>query len=460
MRTPVLALTFALLACSNGDPADTDSDSDAGPAAVGRCVYANPFSGGEECKEYVGAGWTPASAEADCDSPLLNADAGVFTADVACSREGILGLCYLDEDEDEAAILVFPGTDPASCGGVRTGCSFGQGRFEPAEPCAGDDDPGATSNVFIPFAQVCAQPLPDEPEGAGPEGQVCTIEGISACTEEGRDYIDYASCDPVLTQRPYVPYDIPSTTPTDDPRLDDAAWLEEFAWVTGQVSSCACVCCHSTEAAPRGPSGWYIEQDPIWIDGLSDDGLAMLAGWVDSTAFGAIPPEDNNHFDRETTGLPTSDIARMVAFLTDELDRRGKSEADFVDTPAFGGPLADQLSFTPQPCGSGQAVAADGTITWTGGGARYLYIMDPGSSPPGVPPNLDLPEGTRWRVDVAPADAPIRSGVVYGQVPSGATQAFPATGAPAALSPGETVYLYVLRDVYQPLTRCLAEVGG
>jgi hypothetical protein len=74
-----------------------------------------------------------------------------------------------------------------------------------------------------------------------------------------------------------------------------------------------------------------------------------------------------------------------------------------------------------------------------------------------VPPNLDLPEGTIWRLDVAPTAVPIESGVVYGVVPDGASQRFP-DGAPAPLASGEVVYLYVLKDVYQPLTRCLMTV--
>jgi hypothetical protein len=72
-----------------------------------------------------------------------------------------------------------------------------------------------------------------------------------------------------------------------------------------------------------------------------------------------------------------------------------------------------------------------------------------------VPPNLDLPEGTLWRLDVAWTAEALPSGVAYGGVPDGAEQAWPADGAPPALETGETYYLYVLRDVYQPLTRCL-----
>ncbi|MCA9567181.1 MAG: proteinase inhibitor, partial [Myxococcales bacterium] len=191
-------------------------------------------------------------------------------------------------------------------------------------------------------------------------------------------------------------------------------------------------------------------------DTLDDDGLGMLAGWVDSTAFGAFDPADNNGFDRETTGLPTTDIDRMVAFLEGELARRGFEEADFADTKPFGGPLYDQLfGFSPEACRDGQGIASDGTITWTGGGARYVYVMAEDSANPGVPPNLDIPEGTVWRLDVAPDSDPIDSGLAYGSTPAGTSQAVPATGDAPALKAGTTYYLYVARDVYQPITRCL-----
>ena len=72
-------------------------------------------------------------------------------------------------------------------------------------------------------------------------------------------------------------------------------------------------------------------------------------------------------------------------------------------------------------------------LRWTGGDARYLYVLDADSQSPGVPPNLDLPEGTLWRIDVAPTAVPIESGVTYGVVPEGASQAFPE-GAPAPLA--------------------------
>lgn len=457
MRT-LLPLLFTLAACTDA-PSDTGASDDAlKDQAVGHCVYNNPFSDGEECKEYPGEAWDEDRARADCDAPLLTAPAGTFTPGVPCGYDAELGRCVIDGDTDEETVLVFPGDDPAACGGVQTGCSFGQGSFEPSEICADDLDPGVTSNVFIPFAEVCVEPAEGDPPGEGLDGKVCTIEGISACTEEGRAFVDYASCDPVFTQRPYTPYPATADTPPDDPRLSDTAWQAEFEWVTQQVEACACVCCHSSEIAPNGPSGWYIEAEPLWIDTLDDDGLAMLAGWVDSVAFGAIDPKDNNGFDRETTGLPTTDIPRMVAFLEAELERRGKTETDFDGTPPFGGPLHDQLFYDPEPCGDRQGLNEEGDLVWTGGPARYFYVLAADSLAPGVPPNLDLPDGTLWRWDVHWQDDPVRGPVSYGQTPEGATQAFPASGAPAPLMPGETYYLYALRDVYQPASRCLFTV--
>ncbi len=463
MRPSVLLLSLAA-ACQTASDADAPgADSDAaadGPVVLGHCDYANPFSDGAECKEYTGADWTPDTMRADCDAPLLTAEAGALTLDAPCGFDDTLGTCTIGGDTGTETVLVFPGSDPEACGGVQTGCAFGQGAFAPSPVCEDGLDPGVTSNVFTPFAEVCTDPLPGTPAGASEEGKVCTFEAISACTEEDRAYLDHASCDPVFTQRPYTPYPATANTPVDDPRLDDSDWVAEYQWVTKQVESCACVCCHSTEAAPNGTSGWFLEADGIWTDTLDDDGLAMLAGWVDSTAFGAIPPSQNNGFDRETTGLPTTDIARMQAFLVGELTRRGLDEDDFADTRPFGGPLYDQLFYEPEPCGDGQGISASGEITWTGGPMRYLYVMASDSMAPGVPPNLDLPDGTRWRLDVAYTDDPVRGPIQYGEAPDGSTQTFPETGAPEALTPGDTVYLYVLRDVYQPATRCLATVGG
>ncbi|MEE2828193.1 MAG: proteinase inhibitor [Myxococcota bacterium] len=425
---------------------------------LGRCIYINGFSGSLECKEYLGSNWTDEAIADNCAAPVPGSDPGTFEEGLSCDRSSILGQCFIDAGTVEAATIVFPGEEGDSCAGLAMGCGFAGGEYVPAAACGGEDpdvDFGP-STPFEPFAQVCVDPLPGTPPGMGPGGQVCTWEAISAATEEGRYYSDYASCDPVLTQRPYWAAEVVADTPSDDPRYSDKFYMLEYAWATEQVESTACVCCHSAADSPNNlPSGWYVDGAGLWTDTLDDDGLAMLAGWIDSTAFGSFAPRDNNGFHRHTVGLPTTSPKRMQRFLVTELARRGLVEADFAGAPPFGGPLADQLTYEPQACEGSAGIDSSGLIRWAGGGARYLYVLQADSANPGVPPNLDLPEGTLWRLDVGPEDSPMTSGVTYGTVPQGATQSFPADGAPAPLLSGQTYYLYAMMDVALPLSRCL-----
>lgn len=93
---------------------------------------------------------------------------------------------------------------------------------------------------------------------------------------------------------------------------------------------------------------------------------------------------------------------------------------------------------------------------WAAAPARYIYILEAGSANPTVPPNLDLPKGTLWRLDVPHWGEPIPTGSIrYGEVPQDLVQRFPNEGPPANLTSGKLYYLYVNRDVFQPMTRCL-----
>jgi len=432
---------------------DAEVAGDAPAAAKGSCVYTNPFSRMEECREYLGPSWNSGSMATDCRRAM-----GVFSDGAACDYPESLGTCLLNGDRVNATRLVFPGSDAAQCDATRNGCTvFGGGEFTPAGPCTGSGGGGMTGGfgVFQPPVLECRAPIAGEPAGMSEGGQVCTWSSISGATEEGRRYQDYASCDRVRTQRPYYPVDPAPARATPDARLEDPAYVSELGWVRSQVASSACVCCHSSEVAPSGPSNWYLEAPGNWMDSFHDTGLALGAGWIDSTALGAYPAADNNGFARTTSGIPTTDPARMAAFFEAELTARGRTRADFASARPFGGPIYDQLVYTPTACTDGDGVTADGTITWGGGGARYVYVLDAGSANPGVPPNLDLPTGTRWRVDVPFEAAPIESGIVYGSLPAGTTQRIPSSGAPEALVPGTEYYLYVLADVGIPIARCL-----
>jgi hypothetical protein len=145
----------------------------------------------------------------------------------------------------------------------------------------------------------------------------------------------------------------------------------------------------------------------------------------------------------------------MARFFVDELAHRGRTRESFADTEPFGGPIYAQSQFRPSACTMGEGVARDGTVTWRGGSARYVYVLESGSANPGVPPNLDTPAGTVWRVDVPFDGSAVASGITFGQSRAGLLQKVPAMGAPPSLTTGRQYYLYVLQDVGIPITRCL-----
>ncbi len=472
MRTSSFSLSTACLlasvavagsfACSSESSSTTSASgldagaTDAATAAAQTpiCEYPNPFSSEKECKAYTGSAWTTASAEADCAKGTYG-QPGVFSARGVCDIGATLGECRVSNDYGQSFVLSLGGSSESLCSTTGRACiQFLKGEFVPSKTCEGADipvDPGATSSVFEWPTQSCVDAKAGEAAGTS-NGKVCTWNLISGCTEPGRKYLDYGSCDMVRTQRPYYAV-AGEAVPTSDARLQDARYLAEAAWIKKEVEACACVCCH-TDAAPRGASKWSIDKGPLWIDSMSDAAIAMFANYVDSSALGAYPVSANNGFDRDASAMPTTDPARMVGFFQSEFARRGLTRTWSDTLQPFGGPLVTQREFVPAACTSAEGFDAQGNLTWAGGAARYVYVLEQGSKNPGVPPNYDMPSGVRWRVDVPSTGTPIPSGLRYGDVPAGNTQRAPVSGAPAALQRGSTYYLYVLQDIGIPLARC------
>ncbi len=450
--------TEASTGATSSEPTTTAEPTTTDPtggdeALLGHCVYTNAFTQAEECREYVGAGWAQADADADCADVAGTPGAG------PCVYPSTLGTCALAGAPDAFVRLVFPGADAAQCQATQTGCElFAGGTFTPSPLCEdpGDPPPDPDANVFQWPTLQCIEPLPGDPPGASEDGKVCTWTMISGCTEEGRKFAEYGACEPVLTQRPYSP--VPPFPPPAEPdtRLQDPVYAAEQAWVTAQVEACACVCCHQTSVTPAGAGVWDIEAPGNWINTFSPYGLAFAGGFIDSSLLGAYPAAQNNGFERVTTGLPTTDAARMAKFFADELAHRGMSPADFADADPTPKVFYDQSIYEPGPCTEDEGINADGEIRWSGGWARYVYVLAADAENPAVPPNLDLPAGTQWRLDALADGPPFKSGaVVYGELPADTRQGFPAMDAPAALKAGQSYYLYVLADIGVPITRCL-----
>jgi hypothetical protein len=454
LAVPTLFLALALGCGGKKGPLPTLPEK-----VVGHCTYVNRFSKMEECRDYVGDGWTDDSATQDCRDQQSTVVLGG-----ACNTEPRLGYCVLGSGNKFQRIS-FPGDDATKCASMQRGCElFGGGTFDPAPVCGGVT-PGTGSTGLPTFqwpTRVCRDPKPGEAPGQSTGGQVCTWQMISAATEEGRHFDDYASCDTVRTQRPYYEGPLEANALRDDPRLADPTYAAEVNWMKSQVNATACVCCHSNRA-PNGVSNWNVDQPTgNFMNGFHDRGLAMGAGWINTAGFGSYPADQNNGFMRADLAHPnetifvTTDQARVKKLFEAELAYRGKTRADFAGEVYGAGPLDDQRLYKPTACENGEGVGADGTLTWRMGGARYVYVLAADSSSPGVPPNLDLPAGTVWRFDVPFTGNPVESGTVsYGVAPEGTSQVFPETGTAAPLKSGSQYYLYVLADIAQPNTRCL-----
>ena len=436
------------------DPGVDTDDSGMPAGGTLRCEYGNAFTGEPECKQYTGVDWTPETARTDCELNIPGGGGNFLQEDASCAVDPMVGRCDVDLVPGSEYFILVGGDSSDLCEGAELACTaFASGEFTAEPVCEGDYESDHT--VFIWPYQECLEPVEGEPAGSGPDGDVCVWQSINGCVEEGRDFRDYGSCGVVETNRPYYPVDGRTTGGADDPRMSDAEYLAELEWVSSQVESCACICCHS-EQTREGPAIWSVDGPTLWPDMMSDQAIGMFAGYVDSSALGAYPADVNNGFDRTDSAMPTTDVDRMVRFWLAEFDRRGLQPEDMEDYLPVGSTLLDQVNYELQPCEGADGMASDGTITWEDERtARYLYILEEGSANPGVPPNFDMPEGVLWRVDVAHTDDGFPSGVQYGEAPGASTQIVPepATAAPV-LTTGQTYHLYVLFDVALPIARC------
>lgn len=314
--------------------------------------------------------------------------------------------------------------------------------------------------VFIQPYKVCKD-LPDISKGDGSTKEVCAQTSIAGATHEGYVFSEVTSCEVVRTQRPFVKKPTVIETSPDDPRLKDPEFMKELKWLTEQTRSTGCACCHDSSAvASKDYSVWDISHPGIWTDQLTTRALGLLSNRLDATTLGAYPAEENFGFDRSMTGIPTNDVPRMQRFVEKEVKRRGLVEQDFVGLKPLGGPLLSMIRKKPEACKPGVGITRDNRILWEGEAVRYVYVMEEKAEAPVVPPNLDRPAGTLWRLDVlsslGKSGSPLTSGLIYGSEPTGTLQQVPVKPAKAPeLLAGKTYRLHLLPDVPLASTSCL-----
>ncbi|MEL6349964.1 MAG: proteinase inhibitor, partial [Myxococcota bacterium] len=349
----VVALSVWASGCGERPSADVPDE------VIGSCYYQTAFSDSEQCEEYLGLDWSEGQARDWCRSH----DDNRFVVAESCDRSAAKGRCVQQTTSGQVYQQILEPDDGSDCAQTERICEvFARGTFAGLNECADavdqDYDQGEADGAFVDIELTCLQPLAGEPAGQGPDGTVCTYNNISGCTEEGRRFSDYASCDDVRSQRGYYPLDASGfETPPDDPVWDDPDFWTELAWVTTQVESCGCICCHSTETAPQGPSNWFVESGGIWTDSMFESGLAQSAGWVDSSLLGFFDAADNNGFDRDGYGFPSTDPERMQAFFEGELARRGVARTDYPLDPEPGPDFVAVVQFfEPEVCEFGEGV--------------------------------------------------------------------------------------------------------
>ncbi len=295
-----------------------------GPQEVVRsCSYTNTFTETPECREYHG-GWSEAEAGDECETQAGSLVVG------ACTEPATLGTCVLAIDDAREVRILFTGDDLGQCPVLSQACvTFLRGEFVASEACEGHLDdplPPEEPEAEPGVERVCVAPVDGEPAGMSPGGEVCTWSSIQGCTEEGRNYADYASCAPTYA-RGYYP-DAPASDEGVDPRMADPVYAADVEWIRGQLSACSCVCCHQGSVTKEGATIWDLELEGNFLNSVSPWGLAFMAGFVDSSILGQLPAADNNGFARDVTGMPTTDTQRVLEFFTAELAERGYTPDD------------------------------------------------------------------------------------------------------------------------------------
>jgi hypothetical protein len=196
-----------------------------------------------------------------------------------------------------------------------------------SKPDAKDQPP---TPVAAPGDATASGGAAAEPEFIKPyvscDGDVCSTVDVSGTTRLGEPYPAKLCPDVRKVGRPFRPVPIPAIDPAAM-RPEEPEFANELQWVTGQIQSGACTCCHDS-AKDGYAARWDIAVGGPWIDQFSSRGLAIMAGRLDSPAFGTKAGVDINGFSREKSGASTTDPDRMRAFFDAELARRGVTAAD------------------------------------------------------------------------------------------------------------------------------------
>ena len=138
------------------------------PRGAGRCIAANPFSGGSDCIQYSGPAWTakPESAKKDCDEgSSVPGITGVFTPDALCpAADGtnLVGTCSLNggvsSPNEKRLVVANNGLSSPQINMARMACTtFARGMWIPNDS---DSVPSSTTTTTTGAASRIEAPPP------------------------------------------------------------------------------------------------------------------------------------------------------------------------------------------------------------------------------------------------------------------------------------------------------------
>lgn len=310
---------------------------------------------------------------------------------------------------------------------------------------------------FLSYDRVCVavadlERTPVDPSAVETDADgtevVCAWNLFSGNVPEGLYFNDVASCDGPFTQGPSWFTKPRRIFTSDDSLADDADYVRELTWVADQIHASGCACCHDSALNSGNVSGFDVNAPFPWTDTMTNAQLSMGTGQFDDhLLFGHIDPDDNHGFDRTQTLFASNDPMRMRAFFQSEFDRRGGDQDDLDEAQRQFDALFGRTREEAGECISPFEGIEDGKMVWNGDEVRQLYITEVGTTNPGFPPNLDLPENTVWAIYVDDDGAGIASGdLAIGDVPTGSTQVMPTDGSAPMLEIGRTYRMYAAPD--------------
>lgn len=166
---------------------------------------------------------------------------------------------------------------------------------------------------LLPLAALGCDAALCKPDGTDTSSDEAIVNGT--CAPEGTLFADSYACERVGGPCAESSGEAMARVTEDPARLADP----DLSWSRAQLAACTCSCCHGVGGVADHRWAWNFE--PVWTDSADGEALNHL---LEPTPDASERPNgvENNGFTLLDTAMPTTDPARMRAFIDRELARR------------------------------------------------------------------------------------------------------------------------------------------